>query len=82
MHPQATAKGIRLIDLGAAHSGVPYTGDERRVRQILVNLLSNAVKFTPSGGEVTVNCGSTAEPDPGAQLPGGSIEPAAAGGAG
>ena len=77
VHPQATAKGIRLIDLGSASPGVPYTGDERRVRQILVNLLSNAVKFTPSGGEVTVNCGSTAEPDPGAQLPGGSIEASA-----
>jgi signal transduction histidine kinase len=76
VHPQATAKGIRLIDLGSAAPGVPYMGDERRVRQILVNLLSNAVKFTPSGGEVTVNCGSTQEPDPGAQLPGGSLEPA------
>ena len=75
VHPQATAKGIRLIDLGATTPSVPYTGDERRVRQILVNLLSNAVKFTPSGGEVTVNCGSTQEPDPGAQLPGGSVEP-------
>ena len=75
VHPQATAKGIRLIDFGSAAPGVPYTGDERRVRQILVNLLSNAVKFTPSGGEVTVNCGSTQEPDVGAQLPGGSLEP-------
>jgi signal transduction histidine kinase len=74
VHPQATAKGIRLLDLGSAAPGVPYTGDERRVRQILVNLLSNAVKFTPSGGEVTVNCGSTRDPDPGTQLPGGSIE--------
>jgi len=68
VHPQATAKGIRLVDLGAVEVGVPYIGDERRVRQILVNLLSNAVKFTPSGGEVIVNCGSTFEPDPGAQL--------------
>ena len=74
VHPQATAKGIRLIDLGASSSGVPYTGDERRVRQILVNLLSNAVKFTPSGGEVTVSYGSTQEPDPGTQLPGRSAD--------
>ena len=72
VHPQATAKGIRIVDLGAVEAGVPYIGDERRVRQILVNLLSNAVKFTPSGGEVIVDCGSTLEPDPGTQL----IDPA------
>ena len=68
VHPQATAKGIRLLDLGAAAAGAPFIGDERRVRQILVNLLSNAVKFTPSGGEVTVNCGATMDPDPGSRL--------------
>jgi PAS domain S-box-containing protein len=28
------------------------SGDERRMKQILVNLLSNAVKFTPSGREI------------------------------
>ena len=28
------------------------SGDERRIRQVIVNLLSNAVKFTPSGGAV------------------------------
>jgi len=77
VHPQATAKGIRLLDLGAAAPGAPYIGDERRVRQILVNLLSNAVKFTPSGGEVTVNCGATVEPDPGVKLPDVTIEPTA-----
>jgi signal transduction histidine kinase/CHASE2 domain-containing sensor protein len=32
------------------------TGDEIRVKQILLNLLSNAVKFTPEGGRVTVGC--------------------------
>ena len=30
------------------------TGDERKVKQVLLNLLSNAVKFTPEGGSVTV----------------------------
>ena len=68
VHPQATAKGIRLFDLNHNSPGAAYVGDERRVRQILVNLLSNAVKFTPPGGEVTVICGAMDEPDPGAQL--------------
>jgi signal transduction histidine kinase/DNA-binding response OmpR family regulator len=65
VQPQATTKGVRLIDTGAGEQGVPYVGDEHRVRQILVNLLANAVKFTPSGGEVTVSCGTARELDPG-----------------
>jgi len=65
VQPQATAKGVRLMDLGAGEPGVSYVGDEHRVRQVLVNLLSNAVKFTPPGGQVTVTCGSAAEPEPG-----------------
>jgi signal transduction histidine kinase len=65
VQPQATTKGVRLMDLGAGESGVPYVGDEHRVRQVLVNLLANAVKFTPSGGEVTVSCGSAKEAEPG-----------------
>jgi signal transduction histidine kinase/DNA-binding response OmpR family regulator len=81
VHPQATIKGVRLMDLGAGEPGVPYMGDEHRVRQILVNLLANAVKFTPSGGEVRVTCGSTREPEPGvwtggrADAPGGTDAP-------
>jgi signal transduction histidine kinase len=75
VHPQATAKGIRLFDLNHNAPGAPYVGDERRVRQILVNLLSNAVKFTPPAGEVTVICGATNEPDPGANLGPGESAP-------
>lgn len=37
------------------------SGDERKIRQIVVNLLSNAVKFTPDGGSVTVTANRTAE---------------------
>jgi signal transduction histidine kinase len=75
VHPQATAKGIRLFDLNHNSPGAAYVGDERRVRQILVNLLSNAVKFTPPAGEVTVICGATNEPDPGANLGAGASAP-------
>ena len=31
-----------------------YSGDERKVKQVLLNLLSNAVKFTPEGGQIKV----------------------------
>ena len=32
----------------------PFSGDERKIKQILLNLLSNAVKFTPEGGRISV----------------------------
>ncbi len=53
---QAETKGVRLHDACAREAGVPYVGDEQRVRQILVNLISNAVKFTPPGSSVTITC--------------------------
>jgi PAS domain S-box-containing protein len=65
VQPQATAKGVRLTDHRAGTPGVPYVGDEHRVRQVLVNLLSNAVKFTPPGGEITIECDLADEPEPG-----------------
>ncbi|MDF1502133.1 ATP-binding protein [Roseisolibacter sp. H3M3-2] len=78
VQPQATMKGVRLLDLGAGDPGVPYLGDEHRVRQVLVNLLANAVKFTPPGGEVTVTCGGAAEPDPGTRTAGAAPSPSGA----
>jgi signal transduction histidine kinase len=65
VQPEATARGVRLIDAGADTTGFPFVGDEHRVRQILVNLLSNAVKFTPPGGTITVECGQAAAADDG-----------------
>lgn len=47
----AHKKGLRFKHDVAA--GLPpLSGDERRLRQILLNLLMNAVKFTPEGGSV------------------------------
>jgi signal transduction histidine kinase/hemerythrin-like domain-containing protein len=31
-----------------------FSGDERKIKQILLNLLSNAVKFTPEGGRIGI----------------------------
>jgi signal transduction histidine kinase len=48
----------RAIENGVGVEFVPtdgldiVSGDERRIRQVIVNLLSNAVKFTPAGGTV------------------------------
>ncbi len=42
------------VELSASPDVDVVTGDERRIRQVIVNLLSNAVKFTPEGGEVDV----------------------------
>jgi signal transduction histidine kinase len=50
---RASRHGITLhvsVDAGLGE----ITGDERKVRQVLLNLLSNAVKFTPDGGQVSV----------------------------
>jgi signal transduction histidine kinase/DNA-binding response OmpR family regulator len=74
VQPQATSKGVRLMDLGAGEAGVPFVGDEHRVRQVLVNLLSNAVKFTPTGGQVTIACGVADQPEPGSRVTGLSDE--------
>ena len=65
VQPQATAKGVLLVDAHAGEPGVRYMGDEHRVQQVVVNLLSNAVKFTPGGGQVTIICGVAEASDQG-----------------
>ncbi len=50
---RASRHGIKLDRVVDDRLG-DFTGDERKVKQILVNLLSNAVKFTPEGGKIQV----------------------------
>ena len=65
---RAEEKGIRFVGQCMGDADAVFEGDEDRVRQILVNLLSNAVKFTDPGGEVAIECGTSAEPDPEARV--------------
>ena len=64
--PMAIDNALTLIRERASRHGIKLhhsvderlgelTGDERKIKQILLNLLSNAVKFTPEGGRVDVD---------------------------
>src|SRR5437870_5262072 len=50
---RASRRGIRLGSTVEERLGV-ISGDERKVKQVLLNLLSNALKFTPEGGRIEV----------------------------
>ena len=62
---QALENALTLVTERAGRRGIALeseiddaltemTGDERKIKQILLNVLSNAVKFTPEGGKVTL----------------------------
>src|SRR5690348_13135414 len=56
IRPQAASAGVDISASACPDTTGDLTGDERRVRQILLNLLANAVKFTRSAGRVTLAC--------------------------
>ncbi|GAB5559884.1 MAG: hypothetical protein SynsKO_15310 [Synoicihabitans sp.] len=45
----ATQKGLSLRIEKGPGSDVPFLGDERRLKQVLINLVGNAAKFTDEG---------------------------------
>jgi signal transduction histidine kinase len=63
VQPQAEGKGVALGSACVCPTACTYTGDPRRVEQILLNLLSNAVKFTPAGGRIELHCREVVDPD-------------------
>ncbi|MDQ6829503.1 MAG: ATP-binding protein [Gemmatimonadota bacterium] len=53
--PQLESRGLKHEYL-CVNPDLCVRADAEKLRQILLNLLSNAVKFTPSGGQITLEC--------------------------
>jgi PAS domain S-box-containing protein len=47
------SEGISL-ELVATNSAPPVSGDEDKLRQVLLNLIENAVKYSPNGGRIEI----------------------------
>jgi signal transduction histidine kinase len=77
--PQLKAKALRYVDAGECED-IEVLADEEKARQVLLNLLSNAIKFTPSGGEIRIDCAThgqwvdTTVSDSGAGIPADRLE--------
>jgi PAS domain S-box-containing protein len=51
---QAETAGV-ILDVKPPDAGLLLSGDELKIKQIMLNLLSNALKFTPSGGSIALD---------------------------
>jgi histidine kinase len=63
LHPQFADKQVSFETL--IPPDLPtITADPARLTQVLLNLLGNALQYTPSGGQVTVQCSVTSNQSP------------------
>ena len=57
--PKAFAKGVEVALRCDPSLPVHCIGDPTRILQIVTNLVSNAVKYTPAGGTLHIDWGTT-----------------------